>query len=104
MVDVRVALLVAIASLAGACAKAPEPDASQTAPQAQAQETPQVDTVTTEQGESGIQIHGGGAGGLAPVTGTESLQGGGAGNMHNQIKDKAKGVAAGSSASQLDGE
>ncbi len=42
---------------------------------------------------SGVQIHGGAAGAAAPVTGTESLQGGGSG-VGSAAKDAARGAAA----------
>ena len=53
-------------------------------------------------GSSGsVQIHTGGAGGLAPVTGTENL-GGGGGGVQQAAKDKARETAAGGGASSLD--
>lgn len=54
-------------------------------------------------GDSGIQIHGAGAGGVAPVTGTESM-GGGGGGVQQAAKKKAletAGSAGAGSAGQL---
>lgn len=48
----------------------------------------------------GVQIHGAGAGSVAPVTGTENLQGGG-GGVNQAAKDKARSVGGGSSLDQL---
>lgn len=58
---------------------------------------------------SGIAIHGAGAGGMAPVTGTENLQGsgGGGGGVGQAAKSAAKNAASsGSSLDQMppDGE
>jgi hypothetical protein len=66
---------------------------------------PNATTSTTPESGGGIQIHGGGAGGIAPVTGTESLQGGGSG-VGQAAKEKAKEVAggSGSSAAQMNSE
>lgn len=53
-------------------------------------------------GNSGVQIHTGGAGGIAPVTGTESLQGGGGGGVHQAAKDSARKAADKAGGSSLD--
>ena len=51
----------------------------------------------------GAQIHGAGAGSVAPVTGTENLQGGG-GGVNQSAKERAKSVGGGSSLDQLQSE
>ncbi|MFM9872380.1 MAG: hypothetical protein ACKVQS_02810 [Fimbriimonadaceae bacterium] len=60
-------------------------------------------------GDSGIQIQGAGAGGLAPVTGTDNLQGsgGGGGGVGQAAKSAAKNAAAnagGGSTDQMNNE
>ena len=52
--------------------------------------------------QGGVQVHGGGAGMAAPVTGTENLQGGG-GGVNQAAKDRARQAAGqtGSSLGQL---
>jgi len=54
-------------------------------------------------GDSGIQIHGAGAGGVAPVTGTESMGGGGGGGQQAAKKKalETAGSAGAGSAGQL---
>lgn len=72
-------------------------------------ETAPAESTPTETSGGGVQIQGGaaGAGGLAPVTGTENLQGGG-GGVGQAAKDQARRVSgsAGSSIDQMstDGE
>ncbi|HVL38425.1 MAG TPA: hypothetical protein VM328_03440 [Fimbriimonadaceae bacterium] len=63
------------------------------------EETPVVENPPAASG-GGIQIHGGGAGPMAPVTGTESLQGSGGSAGGQVLKDRARGI--GSSPSSLD--
>lgn len=62
----------------------------------QAPPTGTESTVNTGGGSgSGVQIHGAGAGGMAPVTGTENLGGGG---VQQAAKGKALETAAGAGA------
>lgn len=61
--------------------------------------TPATTNAAPAGGDSGIQIHGAGAGGIAPVTGTENLQGsgGGGGGVGQAAKSAAQNAAANAS-------
>lgn len=52
-------------------------------------------------GSSSVQIHTGGAGGIAPVTGTENL-GGGGGGVNQAAKNSARNAADRAGGSSLD--
>lgn len=83
-----------VAAFAVGCSPAEAPTAEK-APETPA-ETPQSNTG----GGGGIQIHGPGGAGISPVTGTESLQGGGSG-VNSVAKDRAKAAAGAASSGSM---
>lgn len=87
--------LIAAGVLLVGCTAKEEPAPATTEPTAQV-----APDATRQGGQGGVQVHGAGAGIVAPVTGTENLQGGG-GGVNQAAKDRAK-QAAGRSGSSLD--
>jgi hypothetical protein len=110
MRNILIALsLIAAFSLIGC--QPPEPEGrvdgagtTQGAPNATTGETgsPSTTSSAPNGGDSGIQIQGAGAGGIAPVTGTENLQGSGGGGVGQAAKAAANKAAANSSGGSLD--
>ncbi len=93
--------LLPLALLLAACQ--PPADSADT----QAPETPpavNAEPTASGQGSGGVQIHTGGAGGAAPVTGTESLGGGGSGvgAAAKSAAKRAAGTASQGSVGQND--
>lgn len=115
MIGMKRALLFvsAVAAVALAGCAPPEPegklDSGTPSTTGQAGEpgaaTPATGSASVEGGgNTGVQIHGAGAGGMAPVTGTESLEGSGGGGVNQAAKSAAQNAAAsasGGSAAQM---
>lgn len=92
--------LLCLGALAG-CHKDPAP--TEPAPSLDSSQ-PAPGTTSQSGGSDGVQIHSPGAGGLAPVTGTESLGGSGGGGVGQAAKDQARRAAASPSSTAAAGD
>lgn len=93
-------LTVVVCGLMLSACQPPEPEGRIPEPGTESTETTPESSAEAG-GGGGVSIHGGGAGELAPVTGTESLQGGG-GGVGSAAKDAAKGAASSVGSGSLD--